>query len=222
MVLRDCDRCGERISALAPSCARCGAPNKARAKAMAVLGSLAVLIVALAIAAVVILGGRRPPLATHPGAGEQAAPAADPFAWLVAAMNECEAAAVSDVSTLRFLVIPLASPPGEDEQWQAKSINDVGNATLLSSDAALDALRRKVLKIYSGEYAFLMRDQASATVYKWKSTVGVANFSTADADSISGFRLQFQTPERPDDANWGAAFSRQKGTCYWVNAILGH
>jgi hypothetical protein len=193
---------------------------------LAVVGSLALLLVAMAVAAVVVLrGGHKPPVATEPGAApdvQGGVTAKDEFEWLATAMKDCEAAAAQNADTLRFLIIPLASAAGDEERWRAKSINDVGNGILLSSDTALDALRSRSLNISAGEFDFRMRDEGTQTVYKWKPATGVANFSTADADKITTFRLQFQTADHAGNDDWGAAFRRQKGTCYWVNAIIGH
>jgi hypothetical protein len=67
-----------------------------------------------------------------------------------------------------------------------------------------------------------MRDEATSAVLRWKPTHGVASFSIMDAGSIALFHVQFATPRKRADDDWGSSYVRQNGTCYWVTAILGH
>ncbi|MEA2905483.1 MAG: hypothetical protein QOI12_2870 [Alphaproteobacteria bacterium] len=217
MIARDCANCGEAVSSFAKTCAHCGAPNRAWLAAVAIAASLAVLVVAVAIAALVALRGTPP----APQAGT-ALPAADEeYTWLKTAMDECDAEASKTVSTLFFLVIPLASPSDDIGTWRAKSLNDIGNAILLPSDEALPALRSRMLSISTQQYLFTIRDEETNTIYKWTPSAGVKKFSTPDADAINRFTIQFQSGDKTSDAEWGAAFVRRKGNCYWVNAIIG-
>src|SRR5581483_132873 len=101
----------------------------------------------------------------------------------------CEAEAASKPGVLQFLVIPLASQPDTEGQWRAKSLNDIGNGILLNSQDALDALKSGAVRISGEQYVFRIRDQASAAIYQWKPSTGVAKFSTADADAITSFKV---------------------------------
>ena len=65
-----------------------------------------------------------------------------------------------------------------------------------------------------------MRDEATGVVLKWSPSVGVKRFSTRDAQAVEAFKVQFQSRDGAGGANWGASFQRQKGNCYWVNAII--
>ena len=146
----------------------------------------------------------------------------DDLSWLTTAMSECEAEAEHDAGTFRFTVIPLAPVQPDDPQWRDKSLSEVGNAVLLSSENALDGLKSGILRIYAGEYDFRILDQATTAVYKWKASRGAANFSAMDSGSIALFNVQFLTPRKHVDSEWGTSFVRQSGTCYWVSAIIGN
>jgi hypothetical protein len=218
MIATDCPDCGEPVSTFAKSCAHCGAPNAARRAGLAIAGSLAVLLLAIAIATVAVLRWERLPVddtATTPATTED-------FGWLATAMKDCDTEAASTLSTLHFLVIPLKSAAGEEVAWRRRSLNDIGNAILLNSETTLDSLKNGTLTLSEQQYTFGARDDKSGTVYKWSPSTGVKRFSSADADKIENFKVQFVTRDKPDESNWGATFVRRKGNCYWVNAIIGN
>src|SRR5262245_44752973 len=102
MIATDCPNCGEQVSTFAKSCAHCGAPNPARRAGLAIVASLVVLLIAVAVATVVILRGQRTPVADTP-----TPPSTEDLGWLTTAMTECDGDATNNLSTLYFLVIPL-------------------------------------------------------------------------------------------------------------------
>lgn len=198
---------------LAAACPRCGARNTLRRATLAVLAALAA-VVAGGIAAFAIFGGRPVPGTTASGTAD--------VAWLQAAMRGCDQEAAREVGSLYFLVVPLALHGGGDlASWRAVSLNDVGNAVLLSSDDALNGLRSGTLRIAAQDYVFNARDEVAKSVYKWSRTRGAAKFSTAGAERIASFKLQFLSGAGSDADAWGNVFVRRPGTCYWVLAILG-
>jgi hypothetical protein len=134
-----------------------------------------------------------------------------------AAMDRCEADAKTDPVTLRFLIIPLASVRTD---WRPKSVSAVGNAFLLTSDDAFGGLKDGTLRIYPGEYDFRVLDQSTGTVFKWKPSTGVANFSIADSVWVTRLKVQFLTSKNPADDQWGSSFARPTETCYWVSAVI--
>jgi len=207
-----CRNCAVAVPLLAPSCGRCGAPNRSRLTAVAVAASLGVLVIAIAVAAFVILRGVR--------IDEPSGPGVD-FTWLTKAMDECDAEAMAEPKTLHFLVVPMVSKADDDADWRVKSLNDIGNAILLRQQAMLEGLQEGSLRLSNEEYDFRMRDEATKDIYKWTLSKGVKKFLTPDAEAIKIFKVQFTTKRRPDD-EWGAAFTHQAGTCYWVNAIIGN
>src|SRR5215510_2351218 len=101
MITTDCPNCGQAILAFAGSCRHCGAPNRTQVGAFAVAGALLLLIVAVGVAVVAMLRWQQ----TSTG---------DEFAWLEAAMEECDTEAEKTPDTLRYLVVPMTSPDGED------------------------------------------------------------------------------------------------------------
>src|SRR4051812_39199386 len=113
MFVTDCSNCGEGVPAFAQKCPHCGAANRARPAAFAIVGAIAFLVVVVAVTTILIL--HRPASETAletpvaaPGAPAQTPAAAD-FGWLRTAMDGCEADASKESSTLHFLVIPLAA-----------------------------------------------------------------------------------------------------------------
>jgi hypothetical protein len=208
MITTDCPNCGTAILAFARSCRRCGAPNRTRLGALAVAGALLLLIIAVAVTLVAMLRWQQ----TSTG---------DEFAWLEKAMEECDAEAETTPDTLRYLVVPMGSAPGEDAAWRAKSLNDVGNAILLSQRETLDGLRGESLRISTERYEFSVRDEATSAIYKWTPSLGVKKFLIPNAAKSVDFKVQFRTKERTSETEWGATFVHRAGTCYWVNAIIG-
>jgi hypothetical protein len=222
MITTECPSCGGGVLLFARACIRCGARNKARTVAIAIATALSILVVAGGVATIAFLRGQLPVGAEQRPAASTPPASGDEFGWLSAAMAECDAEAAKEASTLEFLVIPLKSAPGNAGQWRRKSLNDIGNAILLTADDTLDGLKRGTLSLSAEQYLFSIRDEATGIIYKWSPSTGVKKFLTADADSIAQFKVQFQLGDKTSDANWGAAFVRRKGNCYWVNAILGN
>jgi hypothetical protein len=223
MIDSECQNCGGGTSVLARACPHCGAAVGLRMAGMMVAGALVLVLVAVVLAVVVVLRGHQLAAATATGApaDEQiAATSTADLSWLATAMSGCDAEAKTNLGALHFLVTPLVAVAKDIAPWRAKSINDSGNGILLRSDDTLDGLKSGTLRIYPADYAFGIFDQVSDTVYKWRPAVGVARFSTAGAGAISTFNVQFRTSHSGGGAEWGGAFTRQDGTCYWVNAII--
>jgi hypothetical protein len=222
---RECPNCGGRTFALAKACPRCGAASRGRLAGMMVAGALVLLLVAILVAIGVVLRWDQLTAATEAGAlpDEQiAAGSTADLSWLATAMSECDAHAKEDAGKLHFLVTPLAPAARDIAPWRAKSINNMGNGILLRSDDTFDGLKSGALRFYSADYGFRMLDEASDTVYKWRPSMGVTRFSTAEAGSISGFKVQFRTSYSGGNAEWGSSFTRQTGSCHWVNAIIAN
>lgn len=210
MLTTDCPNCGNAVFAFAGSCKYCGMANRARLGALAVAGSILFLIVAVGVATLAVVRWQQVILAP-----------ADDLARLTTAMEECDAAAAKTPDTLHFLVIPVASLPADDEQWRAKSLNDIGNAILLTQRVMLDGLQGGGLRISNEQYDFKMRDEKTRAVFTWSPSVGVKKFLIPNAAQVTEFKVQFKTRKKTSD-EWGAAFVHSKGTCYWVNAIIGN
>jgi hypothetical protein len=223
MIDSECPNCGGGTLLLAKACPDCGAPLALRMAGTLVAGALVLLLIAIVVAIVVVLRGHQLAAATQTGApaDEQIAmgSTAD-LSWLGTAMSGCDAEAKVHAGALHFLVTPLVSATKNIEPWRAKSINDTGNGILLRSDNTLEGLKSGALRIYPADYDFSIFDEAGNTVYKWRPLTGVAKFSTAQAGPMSTFGVRFRTAHSSGDAEWGGSFTRQDGTCYWVNAII--
>jgi hypothetical protein len=223
MIDRECPNCGGGTFVLAKACPHCGAALERRPAAMMVAGALALLLAAIVVAVVVVLRGYQLAAATETGApaDEQvAAGSTADFRWLATAMSGCDAEAKTDPGGLHFLVTPLVSVAKDIAPWNAKSINNAGNGILLRSDDTLEGLKSGTLRVYPSDYGFSLFDEVGDTVHKWRPVVGVAKFSVADAGSISTFKVQFRTSRSGRDADWGGSFTRQAGSCHWVNAVV--
>jgi hypothetical protein len=209
MVTTDCPNCGNPVFILAGACTRCGSRNRARIGVIAVAGSLLLLLLAVGIATIVYLRWDRISAPTD-------------FTWLMTAMEQCDTEAEKAPDTLHFLVIPMASAADDDEAWKGKSLNDIGNAILLRQSDTLEGLKSGSLRIATEQYEFNVRDEKTSAVYKWSPSVGVKKFLVPDAAQVTEFKVQFKTRQKTNDAAWGAVFQHRKGTCYWVNAIIGN
>jgi hypothetical protein len=203
-----CPNCGEPVSWLAGACGYCGAPNPARRTLAIAAAATGAVLLAAVIAAVVVFR-------TAPGVVE-----GGDYAALETAMKACDEEAGKEPDTLHFMVLPLVDDPPDDPGWRRISLNEAGNGFLISAADALAGLRRGALKISRQEYVLAMRDEATNVVIRWSPSVGVKRFSSRDAPAVDKFRLQFQSRDGVGGADWGALFARQRGNCYWVNAIL--
>jgi hypothetical protein len=218
-----CAHCGGGTSVFARACPHCGAPG-GRVAGVMVAGALLLLLAAVMVAAVVVLRWHQLAVATETGApaDEQiAAGATADLGWLETAMSGCDDEAKADPETLHFLVTPLVPANGGTEPWRAKSISDAGNGIVLRSNDTLDGLKSGALRIYPADYAFSIFDPSDGELHRWQPSVGVTKFSTAEAGPIVTFKVQFRTSRSGAEADWGSSFNRLRGSCYWVNAILG-
>lgn len=215
MISTLCRNCGTRIRKWAAACSRCGAPNPSRRGFVVAAGLSFVLLVvvgaALAVLATGILNRREP--AAIQGADNN-------YTWLETAMKTCDAQAASDAKALHYLVTPLIDEPRDEAGWRRISINDIGNAILIRAEDMLAGLRRKALRISSGEYVFSARNEKTKDILTWKPSKGVRKFVINEASDIEEFKIQFQSNDAARAINWGSTFVRQPGNCYWVNAIL--
>jgi len=208
MIKSECPNCGSVVPAFASSCGACGAPNRSRIGTIAVAGALVALMAAVAVAAFVVLRWQQE--------------GATDLGWLSKAMTDCDAEAEKAPDTLHFLVVPMLSAPADDALWRKSSLNEIGNAILLRQRETLDGLADQSLVIALEQYEFSVRDEKTSAVYKWSPSVGVKKFLVSGGVQIQEFKIQFKTTQKPDENAWGAPFLHNKGTCYWVNAIIGH
>jgi hypothetical protein len=210
MLKSECPNCGNAVPVFASACAACGIPNGARFGALAVSGSLIALVVAIGFVVAVVVRGQQGP------SGPQ------DYAWLSGAMSDCDAEAQKTPDTLHFLVVPMLSAASDDAHWKSHSLNDIGNATLLRQRDTLEGLADQSLVVAPDQYEFAVRDEKTSAVYKWAASTGVKKFLVAGGVQIQEFKVQFKTQQRKSENEWGAPFIHSKGTCYWVNAIIGH
>jgi hypothetical protein len=211
MLNSECPNCGHAVPVFASFCGACGVQNGARLGAYAVVGAIMALLVAIGFVVAVILRGQ-----------QQEASGPQDYAWLAGAMTDCDAEAQKAPDTLHFLVVPMLSAASDDAFWKSHSLNDIGNATLLRQRDTLDGLAEQSLVIATDQYEFAVRDEKTSAIYKWAPSVGVKKFLVAGGVQVQEFKVQFKTQQRKNDTEWGAPFVHNKGTCYWVNAIIGH
>jgi hypothetical protein len=211
-----CPDCGESVPLLARACGYCGAPSPARRRLILAGSALAAVLVA---AAAVFVAVR--PAAPPEGSGITAKPG-DDFVWLETAMKTCDAEAAKDPNALHIMVTPLVDQAKDEPGWRRISLNDIGNAILIKSEDMLAGLRRDALRISKAEYIVAVRNETTKEIYKWSPAVGVKRFLNPNAETLEQFKIQFQPRDGMAGPDWGAVFVRQKGNCYWVNAIIQH
>lgn len=217
MIPKDCPNCGEPVSLFARLCRYCGAPNPSRNSALLGVGALAALAIVAVVAALFLLSGGR---GTGGGGAAVSQRSGSDYAWLEAAMKQCDAEAAKETRALIFLVTPLVDEPKDEPGWRRIAINDIGNGILISAEDALAGLRRKALQVTKAEYTFRLRNEETREVLAWKPSVGVRKFVTNDASGIAAFRAQFASDDPARAPAWGAVIKREPGNCYWVNAII--
>jgi hypothetical protein len=215
--MSDCRHCGEPVPRGARTCGHCGAPVRGRPSVLMLTVALALLcLVSLGVAFLLLAGRSSDPQ------GAAVDQRGDDFVWLDTAMKQCDEQASKDPKGLHYLVIPLVDEPRDEPGWRRVSINDIGNAILVSADDMLAGLRRKALRLSTDEYVFSARNEATKDVLTWKPSTGVRKFVVSDASAIKQFKVQFQSNDASRAIDWGTTFDRQEGNCYWVNAILRH
>lgn len=223
----DCPHCGEGAFVLARSCPSCRGARPIGVAGMMLAGALALLLIAVVSAAAILVGWYQLAAATETGEaiGEPVAvgSGADP-SWLASAMSVCDADAKADADTgtLHFLVTPLVVVGGDLAPWREKAINQFGNGIMLRADDALEGLRGGALRLYPADYAFGVLDTAGQEVYRWRPSTGVAKFAAADPGEMPTLTVRFRTARTGSEPELGGAFTRQKGSCHWVNAIIRH
>jgi hypothetical protein len=226
MLADDCPNCRRQISIFAWVCRDCGARNPARITGLAVGAALLFLLFAFAITATAVLHwqwfGLLQPRSGADESGVTGTSEYGDFDWLKTAMDDCDMQAADSPNELHFLVVPLAARLADMAQWRVKSINGIGNGVLISSQMAFDGLASGSLRISARDYVFRVRDETANATLQWRRSRGVARLSNPDANSINFFRIQFLSGDQTDESQWGSSFTRQKGACYWVNAILGN
>ena len=171
--------------------------------------AIALLLVAGAVAFYVATR-ERPLIGATPG---------NDFAWLTDAMQRCDQGATREPNRLHILVTPLTAPPNTFDEWKAKSLNDIGNAAVLGTDATINALKGGTLTVMGESYVFGIRDEATKVVYRWEPSSGVKWFSTAEGAGMQSFSMQIKPGSASRDDAWGNPIRRQAGNCYWINAL---
>jgi hypothetical protein len=224
MISSACPQCAGAVSLWARMCGRCGAPNPARHRMLAIVTAIVVLI-PLCIGATLVATREQ-----HPGAAETtvAPPPAAPtvattggdFAWLTAAMTACDKTASQQPDKVHFLVIPLQADRKDMPDWQLIATGAIGNGITLPADDALGGLRRGTLKIYADEYVFNMQDAETRAIYKWNPSTGANSFSTPEAEMVRSFKVRIQPQNKAENDDWGPVYQRQRGGCHWVAAIV--
>jgi len=213
-----CRNCGAALPNDARTCGYCGARNRARRSVLVIVAAVAVLCLAGIAVVALLVSGRIP---NQDGVASDQHAGGD-FGWLETAMKQCDEQAAKDPKGLHYLVVPLVDEPRDEPGWRRISINDIGNAILISAEDMLAGLRRKALRISTDQYVFSARNEVTKDVLTWKPSSGVRKFVVNDAEGIQQFKVQFQSGDAGRAINWGATFTRQQGNCYWVNAILRH
>jgi hypothetical protein len=145
----------------------------------------------------------------------QTSPAPADLQFVQKAMADCDREAAQDRGTLYLLLIPLrrntdggqsTAPPGERYE----------SFFLTTSKAALDGLQEGSYSLNLWPFGFAVIDSANKQTKSWNMVAGVTRL-THSADGFSKFQVGFDIASRGYGMRWSNEYSRQTGTCYWIN-----
>lgn len=140
------------------------------------------------------------------------------FAWLIKALDACEAEAARYPQSLYFMVVPLAAS-GAGDDIRSRALETIGPATLLESKVALDGLESGALRISRDQFILHALDVESNAVHRWNSASGVSTLSERANRSKGPFKIRLQTGPN-DNADWSLVTADGVATCHWVFAVL--
>jgi hypothetical protein len=219
-----CARCGAAAPYFARFCPHCHARNLPNPVAAAV--AAAALLAAGGLVAFgwwELRGAGEPasaPVTLAPSAAAPGSQTASDYGWLITAMAECEARAKHDGDAVHFLIVPVTATAVSLPGWAPAAIGTIGDdITLLQSTDTLIGLRNGALALYDKPVTFAFSDATRKTVYKWKPSVGVTALSSRELGA-GGFALGLDITDPAAAITWGPTINLQKGTCYWINALV--
>ena len=123
------------------------------------------------------------------------------YDWVSKTMAACEEDAVTQPSSVNFLVVPLEPSRRFGKDLESKAIETFGRTMLFGSQDALSGLKSGALRISSKHYVLHTLDTSNNSSVRWNSARGVARLSTTDIASDGPFKVRFQTV--PDDPRAG-------------------
>jgi hypothetical protein len=218
------------------------APTSGISRRLAGLGRRRIIGLAIAAVAVLALGAlglwlwgpRSPELTSTPVPGTdktatspvpdasptaQAPPADIPA--ITKAMSDCDTAAANDPDSLYFLALPLRPANPNDHTWSAVALQTVGSSyLLLSAKDAIEGLRKNTLVLRPDRYTFSVLDTESGQTYSWTSATGMSRLAKRDSGAVKALKLGFDFSAAQAGAQWSAEFKRDRGTCYWLSALV--
>ncbi len=142
------------------------------------------------------------------------------YDWVSKTMAACEEDAVTQPSTVNFLVVPLERSRRYNQELDSRALETVGRTTLFGSQDALAGLRSGALRISSKAFVLQTLDTATNAVQRWNSASGVSRLSSRDIDSDGPFRIRFQTSPNDTTSDWSKVTADGRGTCHWAFALL--
>lgn len=148
-----------------------------------------------------------------PPAAPQTSPAPADLQFVRKAMADCDREAAQNPNAIYVLLVPLrrntdgnTAPPGERYE----------SFVLTTSKAALDGLQDGSYSLNLWRFAFAIVDSANNQTKAWNMVGGVTTL-THSAGGFSKFRIGFDVAGRGFGMRWSNEYSRQPGTCYWIN-----
>jgi hypothetical protein len=142
------------------------------------------------------------------------------YDWVSRTMAACEEDAVTQPTTVNFLVVPLERTRRYGQAIDSKALETVGRATLFGSQDALAGLKSGALRISSKHFVLHTLDTSTNASQKWNSVSGVSRLSTTDIASDGPFRVRFQTSPADTSGDWSKVTAEGRGTCHWAFALL--
>jgi hypothetical protein len=134
------------------------------------------------------------------------------------AMTNCDEEAGRNPNGLYFLVTPVISasfdsatrliPPGEDYQ----------TFLLIPSRGLISGLEDSSLQPSARKYEFSVLNGDTAQIQKWSAANSASKFAQMHPFGFSKFQIGISFEDK--SVIWTNQYARQKGICYWVNALF--
>lgn len=142
------------------------------------------------------------------------------YDWVSKTMAACEEDAVTQRTTVNFLVVPLESSRRYNQEMDSRALETIGRTTLFGSQDALAGLKSGALRISSKPFVLHTLDISNNATQRWNSASGVSRLSSNDIASDGPFRIRFQTSPNDTSSDWSKITAEGRGTCHWAFALL--
>lgn len=134
------------------------------------------------------------------------------------AMTNCDEEAARNPNGLYFLVTPVI-PANFGSATQLMSPGeDYGTFLLIPSHGLISGLEDHSLQLSARKYEFSVHNADTAQIQKWSNANSASKFTQLHPFGFSKFQIGISFEDK--SVMWTNQYARQKGICYWVNALF--